>query len=156
MRFSEQDVSKLYNPAERGSSKLSKTTYLIHGAITLVAVLWSYAALDDITTDDATSFTVEYAVLVLSAVWCLRVASKLMGGGHFALGLVSALVVVAALWGFGSLRPGTVPSWEPRYVATVTSLGWFFLLSVYLLASGWKTLTESEESTSHSTEQPRR
>jgi len=127
----------------RGNS-LSKSSYLVYGAVTLAAVLGSYAAFDDITTGDETSLTLEYSFLALSSVWCLRLASKLMGSGHFALGLASALVVVAALWGRTSIQPGTVPSWEPQYVATVFALGWFFLLSVYLMAMGWKTLTESK------------
>lgn len=130
--------------AQATDTSPSKVTYLVYGGVTFAAVLASYAAFDDITTDDATSFTIEYVVLALSTVWCLGVASKLMGGGHFALGLASALVVVAALWGRTSIQPGTVPSWEPQYVATVFALGWFFLLSVYLLTLGWRTLTESK------------
>ena len=43
-------------------------------AVTVVVLLLAYAALDDITTDNATSFRVEYGFLILSAGWLAFVA----------------------------------------------------------------------------------
>jgi threonine/homoserine/homoserine lactone efflux protein len=47
-------------------------------AITVVVILLMYAALDDITTDNATSFPLEYTMLVAGAAWLLYVAVGLI------------------------------------------------------------------------------
>lgn len=42
------------------------------GAVTLGAVLLSYAAFDDITTGHETDFTLEYAALLVAGGWLSR------------------------------------------------------------------------------------
>ena len=46
---------------------------IIGGFITLAAVLIAYAAFDDITTDDAATFTVEYVILIFCTSWSVFV-----------------------------------------------------------------------------------
>lgn len=110
---------------------------LVHGVVTLAVVILAFLAFDDITTDNATSFTVEYFLLLAGAIWCLIVAVSLIGMRHFVLGGACVLVLAAAVWGQRSVGPGTIPSWQPGYVATVAALGWFLVLSVWLLVSGF-------------------
>ena len=44
---------------------------MAQGVITLGMVVLAFLAFDDITTDNATSFTFEYAFLLVIAIWSL-------------------------------------------------------------------------------------
>jgi hypothetical protein len=47
-------------------------------AITLAALLLAFAALDDITTDTATTFTVEWIALAVCGVWLAIVSWRVL------------------------------------------------------------------------------
>jgi len=110
---------------------------LVLAAVTLAVVVGAFLAFDDITTDNATSFHAEYSFLRAGAIWCLIVAVSLIGMRHFALGGACVFVLAAAVWGQRSVGPGTIPSWQPGYLATVAALGWFLVLSLWLLVSAF-------------------
>jgi hypothetical protein len=110
------------------------------GVGTLFAVLLAFAALDDITTDNATSFALEYAVLVACCVWCLVVILGLLNSRRRILAATSAAILAGALWGQRAIGPGTDPSWRPEYVATVSAVIWFLVLSLLLIALGARAL----------------
>ena len=110
---------------------------LVLAAVTLAVVAGAFLAFDDITTDNATSFHAEYSFLRAGAIWCLIVAVSLIGMRHFALGGTCVFVLAAAVWGQRSVGPGTIPSWQPGYVATVAALVWFLVLSLWLLVSAF-------------------
>ncbi|HET8548927.1 MAG TPA: hypothetical protein VFL57_13015 [Bryobacteraceae bacterium] len=101
--------------------------------VTLAVVMLTFLAFDDITTGNQTGFTAEYSFLLAATLWCLVVAMCLIRTRHFVPGGTSVAVLVAAIWGQRSVGPGTVPGWEPEYVATVAALGWFLVLSIWLL-----------------------
>ena len=122
----------------RSRTRQSSTALIVRGIVTFATVVLAFLAFDDITTDNATSFTVEYACLVACAVWCLLLAVWLTQTRRFVLGGVSLLILGAAIWGQRSISPGTVPSWRPEYVATVSALGWFLVVSCCLVILGFK------------------
>jgi hypothetical protein len=47
-------------------------------AITIVALLLMFAALDDITTDNATTFSAEYSALAICGGWLAFVSARLV------------------------------------------------------------------------------
>ena len=104
--------------------------------VTLGMVVLAFLAWDDITTDNATRLHAEYSHLAACAVWALAVAIGLAVTHRFALAVTSLLVLGAAIWSQHAIGPGTVPSWQPEYLATVGSLMWFLGLSLFLIAAG--------------------
>lgn len=109
---------------------------IVAGLATLAAAGMAYLAFDDITTDNATSFTVEYLVLAGCAAVCLWVAIGLTRRRRRILGTVSLLMLAGALLGQRGIGPGTVPGWRAEYLATVGALIWFLALSVVLIVQG--------------------
>ena len=97
----------------------------MEGVVTLAMVILALLAFEDITTDNATTFTAEYSCLLACAIWFLVLVIRLAGTRHFVLGGASALVLGAAVWGQHAIGPGTTPSWQPEYVAVVAAVGWF-------------------------------
>jgi len=110
--------------------------------ITIVIILLAFAAFDDITTDNDTSFAFEYSGLVACGAWLLHQAIRLIRDRQIALGGVSLLALLAAIWGQGAVGPGTVPSADAHYLATVGAFGWFATLSIALLVRGWRSHPE--------------
>jgi len=106
------------------------------GFTTLGFCLLAFLAFDDITTDNATSFTFEYIGLFGCALWALFLAIRLILQGHRILGALSVIMLAAAVWSQRKIGPGTIPGWEPEYVATASGLLWFLLLSILLVLMG--------------------
>ena len=111
--------------------------------VTIAALLLVFAAFDDLTTDHATSFPLEYTTLVASAVWLLFITVRLMRHGHVLLGGISLLVLTSAMWGQRAVGPGVVwgqraAGFKPEYVAVVTAYGWFCALSLAMLWWAWR------------------
>ena len=111
--------------------------------ITFVAVVLAVAALDDITTDSATSFPVERTMLVMCTVWFLVVAWRLWNQGRRGLAVVSfGLVTIAAL-AQPTLGPRTATMQVGYlaivgYLATLGALAWLLLLSGLLAGFAWR------------------
>ena len=111
--------------------------------VTIAVLLLVFAAFDDITTDNATSFPLEYTTLVASAVWLLFIAVRLMRHGHGLLGGISLLALASAVWGQRAVGPGVVwgqraAGFKPEYVAVMTAYGWFCALSLAMLWRAWR------------------
>lgn len=111
--------------------------------VTIAALLLVFAAFDDITTDNATSFPLEYTILVASTVWLLFVAVRLMRRGHALLGGISLLALASAVWGQRAVGPGVVwgrgtGEFKPEYVAVISAYGWFCALSLAMLWRAWR------------------
>jgi hypothetical protein len=111
--------------------------------VTIAALLLVFAAFDDITTDNATSFPLEYTILIASAVWLLFIAGRLMRHGHGLLGGISLLALAGAVWGQRAVGPGVVwgqraAGFKPEYVAVMTAYGWFCALSLAMLWRAWR------------------
>jgi hypothetical protein len=106
-------------------------------AITFVAVVVAFLALDDITTDTARGFRFERLVLAGCALWFLFVAWRFWRHGQPILGVLSfGLVAIAAL-AQPAVGPGMVPSVRFEYLATVGGLAWFLLVAGILAGFAW-------------------
>lgn len=123
-------------PDTRGTSRFA---FLRDGAITAVALLLVFAAFDDITTDNATAFTVEYTFLAVCAAWLLVVAWRLLHARHRALGGLSVLAVAVALWAQRAIGPGIVPGLWPEYVVMAAAYIWFWGIALAMLWLGYRT-----------------
>lgn len=113
--------------------------FLRDAALTLAAVILAFAALDDITTDTAATFTVERFALAACAVWLLSVAWRLVRGGHRLLGAVSVVMLVASAAAQSALGPGAVPGRWFEYLVTLARLGWFLGLAGILAVFAWRS-----------------
>ena len=119
------------------------------GAVSVPVLLLTVAALDDITTDTANSFPVEYALLVISGIWFASVAGYLFRRSYPATGIVSAAAVSIGIVACWSLPHHYAPaSW-------VTQLGWCPLRWV-LGRTVWLLATRSRSSTDAGREPPTR
>jgi hypothetical protein len=108
------------------------------GMLSFVALLLAFAAFDDITTDNATSFRVEYTMLVICAVWLGSVAVRLLRRGYRTLGIASLAALAAALWGQFAIGRAITPGFWPGYVVTDGAFLWFLALAVGLLVQGFR------------------
>ena len=115
-----------------------------HAAITLVALLLVFAALDDITTDNATTFRVEYTFLVGCSAWLLFVAWSLIRGGHRPLGFASLVALANAVWAQRAIGPGTVPGVRLEYIVITSAYVWFGALAGAMLWLGWRARQRPE------------
>ncbi len=111
--------------------------------VTFVILLLVFAAFDDITTDNATAFPVEYTFLAISAIWLAFVSVQLMRNQHQVLGGLSLAALAAGIWGQGGVGPGITPGWWPEYVATVAACLWFWVLCLILFWYAWAGRSKS-------------
>lgn len=115
----------------------SRGQLLRDAAVTLAAVLLAFAAFDDITTDNATTFTVEWLALAACGVSLVIVSWRLLRSEHRWLGSVSVIALVAAVGAGSLIRPGT-GSFQFEYLATIAGLLWFLGLAVILAGQAWR------------------
>lgn len=135
-RTSRWEANTAGQPVEVQNAIPSSARLIVDGVVTLAMVILAFLVFDDITTDNATRFAVEYSCLLACAIWRLVLVIRLAGTRHFVLGGASALVLGAAVWGQPAIGPGATPSWQPEYVAVVAAVGWFLVLSLLLIVSG--------------------
>lgn len=121
-------------PHRRGTSGVA---FLRDGAVTAAALLLVFVAFDDITTDNATAFPVEYTFLVGCAAWLLVVAWRLLHARHRALGGVSVLAVAAGVVAQRAIGPGIKPGLWPEYVVMAAAYLWFWGIAVAMLWLGY-------------------
>jgi hypothetical protein len=105
----------------------------IWGVVSLGVLLMTWLAGDDITTDNATTFPLEYAMLVLAAVWFAALGVALARRGRVVEGVASLAAVglgVAACWDL----PHHYQPFSRLNGFMYLSLAWFFGLSIRLAA----------------------
>lgn len=112
--------------------------------VTLAALLLAFLAFDDITTDNATDFSVEYLVLAACFLWLFVLAIRLIREHDVVLGATSLLVLAVGAWGQRAIGPRTVASLAPHYLATAAVFAWWFTLALVLLRRGSSLLPEPE------------
>jgi peptidoglycan/LPS O-acetylase OafA/YrhL len=103
------------------------------GALSLVVLVLSWLALDDITTDNATTFRVEYAMLVLAGLWFAWLGVALIRKGRAAAGAVSLAAVGLGVIAFWSLPHHYQPASMVNLLG-LAPLAWFLGLSIWLAA----------------------
>ena len=90
------------------------------GGVTLAAMVLAWLALDDITTDNATRFPVEYTILVVCGAWLLLVAWQLFRSGSRTNAAITVVSLAAAAWmaagGIGHKRDGGWAVFWPQYL----------------------------------------
>ena len=104
--------------------------------ISFVALMLVFAAFDDITTDNATHFTVEYIALSACASWFAFVAVRLIRIGRRTLGALSLAALAAALWAQRGIGPGITPGFWPEYTIMTAVFVWFLALAATLAVLG--------------------
>ncbi len=103
------------------------------GGVSVVVLLLTWAALDDITTDNANSFPFEYSLLVLSGIWFGSVAVYLLGRRRALAGVTSAAAVAVGVVAYWSLPHHHAPaSWVNQL--GLFPLAWFLVLTVRMIA----------------------
>jgi hypothetical protein len=125
---------------EPNSAGVVESRLFSRAAITIVALLLTFAAFDDITTDNATTFRVEYTLLVACAGWLLFVAWSLLRDGHRALGIASLASLAGALWAQHAIGPRSSMAREvrPEYVVITAAYLWFWVLAATMLWFAWR------------------
>ena len=103
------------------------------GALSLIVLLLSWLALDDITTDNASEFPLEYAILVSAGIWFAALGVLLAAKRHSFSGISSLVAVGLGIVAFWSLPHHYQPPSAINYLGYV-SLAWFVGLTVWLLA----------------------
>jgi hypothetical protein len=101
--------------------------------VSLVVLLLSWLALDDITTDSATAFPLEYTILVLAGIWFAALGVALIAERRVAAGICSVAAVALGVVAFWSLPHHYQPP-TPVNVLGFAPLGWFLGLAMWLLA----------------------
>jgi hypothetical protein len=107
--------------------------------VSFVVLVLAFAAFDDITTDNATSFRFEYTALAICALWLGSMAVRLLRFGYQTPGIVSLAVLAAALWGQRTIGPGSTVGFWSGYVVTMGAFLWFLALAICLLVLGCRT-----------------
>ena len=114
----------------------SDGSLLRDASISFVALVLVFAAFDDITTDNATHFTVEYIALSAAAAWFAFVAVRLIRTGRRMLGTLSLAALAAALWAQRGIGPGITPGFWPEYIVMTAVFVWFLVLAATLAVLG--------------------
>ena len=104
------------------------------GAVSLVVLLLSWLALDDITTDNANAFPLEYAILVSAGIWFAALGVSLLAKRHFYVGISSLVADGFGIVAFWSLPHHDQPPSSFNDLGYVP-LAWFVGLTVWLLAA---------------------
>jgi hypothetical protein len=115
------------------SSGLGEQTVRVWGVVSLGVLLMTWLAGDDITTDDATTFPLEYVMLVCAAVWFAVLGVALARRGRVVAGVASLAAVglgVAACWNL----PHHDQPFSPINGFVYVTLAWFLGLAIRLVA----------------------
>lgn len=120
-----------------------RQTFLGSGVLTAGALLLVYAAFDDITTDNAQAFPLEYSFLAVCAGWLLVLAFRLLRARRLVLGWISFAALVGALWAQPAIVRGAASGWRAEYVVIIAAYLWFWVVAAALIRSGWHLRTAS-------------
>jgi hypothetical protein len=116
--------------------------WVVMGGLTLFAMALAWLALDDITTDNATRFPLEYAMIGAGGLWLVFIAAKLFLDGARAVAAVTVAVVAAATFmaagGLGHKRDGGWDVFWPQYLPVTAAWLWGVVLGIALIGRGLK------------------
>jgi hypothetical protein len=126
-----------------GGSK-AQANLTVEACITLLAALFALAALDDITTDNATTgFRLEYRLLACCALWLLFFVFQLWRKGRRVLACLSLLMLAGAAWvasdGIGHKNAGGWSVFWTEYSVITIAWFWYVLVSAGLLVQAFRS-----------------
>ena len=104
------------------------------GAVSLIVLAFSWLALDDITTDNAARFPLEYTMLVLAGVWFSVLGAWLIAKRRTVAGIGSLVAIVMGVVAFWSLPHHYEPPSAVNHIG-YAPLAWFLALAVWLVAA---------------------
>jgi len=104
------------------------------GVVSILFWLLSWAALDDITTDTANEFPVEYTLLLLAGLWFAGLGVSLIAARRWFTGVFSLVAVAVGVVAFWSLPHHYGPLSFVNYFGFIPVL-WFLGLAVWLIAA---------------------
>ena len=104
------------------------------GVVSILFWLLSWAALDDITTDTANAFPVEYTLLLLAGMWFAGVGVSLIAARRWLTGTFSIVAVAVGVVAFWSLPHHYGPASFVNQLGWIPVL-WFLGLAVWMLAA---------------------
>jgi hypothetical protein len=115
-------------------------------ALTLGAMVLAFLAFDDITTDNATGFRLEYTLLACTGAWLAIFVVQLCRHGRSLLAGVALFLLLASAWvtldGVGHTREGGWRLfWREYSTITLTWLG-FSVIAATLV---WEGLRRRQE-----------
>jgi hypothetical protein len=113
-------------------AKEFRIEFLTCAVLTFIAVILAFMAIDDITTDNATSFWVERVYLICCGLWLLIPSAVLFWNGYRLLGAISFSFLILGATAQPFIGTGTIPGFQFEYVATIAALLWFLILTVIL------------------------
>jgi hypothetical protein len=134
-RLSKHEVLAMQRELDSTSAE---TRLFANAAFTAVALLLVFAAFDDITTDNATTFRVECTFLVGCAGWLLFVAWSLIRAGHSVLGFTSLVALASAIWAQRAIGPSMAPGLRPEHIVITTAYFWFWMLAGAIVWLAWR------------------
>lgn len=120
-----------------------RQNFLGSGLLTAGALLLLDAAFDDITTDKATSFPLEYSFLAVCAAWLLVLGVRLVRARRLTFGWISIAALASALWAQRAIGPATAPGWRAEYTIIIVAYVWFWIVAAALIRWGWQPRTAS-------------
>ena len=112
------------------------------GAVSLVLLVLSWLALDDITTDNANEFPLEYTILVSAGIWFAALGVALVARRRFFAGTSSLVAVALGVAAFWSLPHHYQPA-SPVNLLGYLPLAWFLGVAIWLLASRARLTTRT-------------
>ena len=132
--------------SSRASASLPKAPgdFAVEAFVTLVAALFAFLALDDITTDNATTgFRPEYTILTFCGIWLLLFGIQLWRKGLRRMAGVSLLLLGGAWWvtrdGLGHKNAGGWSVFWPEYAVVCAAWLWFTANAAMLLAREFRS-----------------
>jgi hypothetical protein len=106
----------------------------VWGVCSLIVLLLAWLALDDITTDNASEFPLEYTILVSAGMWFVALGVSLIAKRRYFSGVSSLLAVVLGVVAFWSLPHHYQPPSPINYLG-YAPLAWFVGLAIWLTAA---------------------
>jgi len=130
-------------PDSRASAAPAQPSLIVEAFVTIVAALLSLLALDDISTDNATTgFKPEYRLLAFCGAWALCFVVQLWRTHRRVLAMTSLLLLGAAAWvsvdGIGHKRDGGWGVFWPEYAVLTLAWTWFTALAGALLVQSFR------------------
>ena len=106
------------------------------GVVSAFLLLLTWAALDDITTDTAHRFDVEYTLLALAGAWFVGIGAWLVARRRTLMGSATLAAVVVGIAAFWSLPQRGEQASGLTY-SGLAALAWCLALVVWLLWLRW-------------------